>query len=470
MLYHDKDYKRVKDEEEDVELGRSAFRRDFGRLLHSPSFRRLQGKTQLFPGDESDFFRNRLTHSLEVAQIAKGIAQQINAKHAEFEDQEIDLDAVEFAGLAHDLGHPPFGHNGEKALDECMKLHGGFEGNAQTLRILSRVEKKIQRENDLSDPCGITSLGDDRRLGLNLTYRSLAAVLKYDSEIPKEREPGAKLHKGYYASEKLLVDSIKQHVGVPDGQAAFKTIECQIMDIADDIAYSTYDLEDAMKGGFTHPMQLLARVRGEPDLVAKLLEKVQEEIGDATEEDIYVALNDLFPFNGEDEKEQEQEQEQEHKRGPLEIYTESKVIASDAFMRSAYTSQLVGNFMRGIGVKPYEGTQIRFSEITVERGIKIKIESLKHLNYLLTIMSPRLKVVEYRGEDVVKTIFETLVNDAKEGFLLLPDDVQKMYGRLPDVDSKKRLICDFVAGMTDRYAVEFYSRLRGAGASIFKPI
>lgn len=470
MLYHDRDYKRCKEEEEEVELGRSAFRRDFGRLLHSPSFRRLQGKTQLFPGDESDFFRNRLTHSLEVAQIAKGIAQQINAKCPEFREQEIDLDAVEFAGLAHDLGHPPFGHNGEKALDECMKQYGGFEGNAQTLRILSRVEKKVQTETDPSDPCGVSSLGEDRRLGLNLTYRSLAAILKYDSEIPEKRDPGGKLHKGYYASEKPLVDAIKQHVGMPEASAGFKTIECQIMDIADDIAYSTYDLEDAMKGGFTHPMQLLAKVRGEADLVAKLLEKVKEEVEGATEQDIYVALNDLFPFNGDDEKEQVQEQDQGHKRGALEIYTESKVIASDAFMRSAYTSQLVGNFMRGIGVESRQGEQIRFSQITVERGIRIKIEALKHLNYLLTIMSPRLKVVEYRGEDVVKTIFETLVNDAKEGYLLLPDDVQRMYRRLPDIESKMRLVCDFVAGMTDRYAVEFYSRLRGAGASIFKPI
>ena len=102
------------------------------------------------------------------------------------------------------------------------------------------------------------------------------------------------------------------------------------------------------------------------------------------------------------------------------------------------------------------------------REIRVKIEALKHLNYLLTIMSPRLKVVEYRGYEVVRTIFETL--DSDEGNLLLPDDVQVMYDRLSDTDSKKRMICDFVAGMTDRYAVEFYGRLRETGASIFKPI
>lgn len=182
-LYENTDYERVLRETEELELGRSPFRRDFGRLLHSPACRRLQGKTQLFPGHESDFFRNRLTHSLEVAQIAKGIAQILNARDDACKQEKIDLDLVEFAGLAHDLGHPPFGHNGEKALDDCMKPYGGFEGNAQTLRILARVEKKVYSESD-ADGCGVGVTGVDRRLGLNLTFRSLAAVLKYDKEIP----------------------------------------------------------------------------------------------------------------------------------------------------------------------------------------------------------------------------------------------------------------------------------------------
>src|SRR5690606_8743936 len=130
MIYSKQDFARELEEAEKADEGRSAFRRDFCRLLHSPSFRRLQGKTQLFPSDESDFFRNRLTHSLEVAQIAKGIAQNLNSKIEFFKKNPIDLDLVEFAGIAHDLGHPPFGHNGEKALDDKMKDFGGFEGNA----------------------------------------------------------------------------------------------------------------------------------------------------------------------------------------------------------------------------------------------------------------------------------------------------------------------------------------------------
>lgn len=459
MLYDvKKDYKRVKDEQEEVDVGRSPFRRDFGRLLHSPSFRRLQGKTQLFPGHESDFFRNRLTHSLEVAQIAKGIAQLINATNPTFRAQPIDVDLVEFAGLAHDLGHPPFGHNGERALDDCMKKNGGFEGNAQTLRILSRVEKKSLLINVEDDICGIAPDGADRRLGLNLTFRSLASVLKYDKCIPLRRAKGSTVEKGYYASEQHLVSKIKAHVGSPPKGIKFKTIECQIMDIADDIAYSTYDLEDAMKGGFTHPLQLLAKVRGNPSLFKQLFDKVAREVTDVQEAEVYAAIDELWA-DGATEKGAE---------SAHELYTASKLIAADGMMRCEYSSALVGRFMRGISAEPATEADLRFSAIKVERGIRIKIESLKHLNYLLTIMSPRLKVVEYRGYDVVKTIFEVL--DSEEGHLLLPDDLQLMFERLKDTDSKKRLICDFVAGMTDRYAVEFYSRLRESGATIFKPL
>jgi len=139
-LYTTKDYERIVTVEEKTH--REPFRRDNGRLIHSAVFRRLQGKTQLFPCYESDFFRNRLTHSLEVSQIAKGIVEQINSTHQYFKKNPIDRDLVETAALAHDLGHPPFGHNGEKALDDMMKEYGGFEGNAQTLRILTKLEKK----------------------------------------------------------------------------------------------------------------------------------------------------------------------------------------------------------------------------------------------------------------------------------------------------------------------------------------
>ena len=151
------------------------------------------------------FFRNRLTHSLEVAQIAKSIAKKLNYEF----NLDIDEDLVSLAGLAHDIGHPPFGHQGEEALDKCMIEYGGFEGNAQTLRILTRIEKKII---DTENPSGVNEKGRDLRAGLNLTSRSIASILKYDNIIPRNHEQRLKFHesrgepihpiKGYYESEK----------------------------------------------------------------------------------------------------------------------------------------------------------------------------------------------------------------------------------------------------------------------------
>ncbi|WP_084452646.1 dGTP triphosphohydrolase [Roseateles chitosanitabidus] len=456
-LYDQQDHARALPEREELDVGRSPFRRDYGRLLHSAAFRRLQGKTQLFPGHESDFFRNRLTHSLEVAQVAKGIAQLLNARDLATRAEKIDLDLVEFAGLAHDLGHPPFGHNGERALDECMKAFGGFEGNAQTLRILTRVEKKVYRSGDLDDgTCGISVDGIDKRLGINATFRGLAAVLKYDSEIPVVRGKDAGLAKGYYESEKSLVASIKSHVGQPPDGVAFKTLECQIMDIADDIAYSTYDLEDAMKGGFTHPMKLLSQIVGDQGLLETLRAKVAKEVESLTERELYESIGSVFMVFDRDE-------------GPLEMYTKSKLIAGDGHHRSEFSSAMIGRFMRGISLEIPPNADLRFAKVLVERPIKIAIEAVKHLNYLLTIMSPRLKVVEFRGFEVVQTIFSTLTDEAQNGHHLLPDDLQEMYRRLKDGSQRMRLVCDFVAGMTDGYAVDFYGRLKESGATIFKP-
>jgi dGTPase len=243
--------------------GRSPYRRDWARLIHSPCFRRLQGKTQLFPSDENDFYRNRLTHSLEVGQIASGIAQNFNAnRRSFFHKNPIDTDLVYFAGLAHDLGHPPFGHNGERALDKLMARYGGFEGNAQTLRILARLEKK-ETENYPATAVPKPVIDDvDMRCGLNVTYRSLASVLKYDKAIPQIKEDRRDADrdrpvKGYYFTEAELVKDIKQHV-LGEQLNEIKTIECGIMDVADDIAYSTYDLEDSLKAGFISPLKILA--------------------------------------------------------------------------------------------------------------------------------------------------------------------------------------------------------------------
>lgn len=464
MIYGVGDTQRVKAEPLDSpSSGRTEFRRDYGRILHSPAFRRLQGKTQLFPGHESDFFRNRLTHSLEVAQIAKGIALQINNSVPEFKINPIDTDLVEFAGLAHDLGHPPFGHNGEKALDECMKAYGGFEGNAQTLRLLTKVEKKIMLDgSENGDYCGITPQGNDLRLGLNLTYRSLAAVLKYDSKIPTRRLSNSKLHKGYYASEAAVIEKLKKAVGTPPAGVIFKTIECQIMDLADDIAYSTYDLEDAMKAGFSHPLAIRAALINDKELLNRIFKKVKETVPGATIKQVFKTLQDRFILG-----ELNREDVPFNAVGVFDL-TYSSLIASQGYLRASFSSSLVSGYLKGITVKvPAKGKEC-FSKISLEKSMLLEIEAIKHLNYELMIMAPRLKVVEFRGFELVQTIFQAL--DSENGYLLLPEDYRLMYTRVKKVAEKKRLLCDFVSGMTDRYAIEFYGRLKGHGASIFKPL
>jgi dGTPase len=448
------------------ESHRNVFRKDYARLIHAPAFRRLQSKTQLFPGVESDFFRNRLTHSIEVAQIAGGIAQVLNASRPELASSQLalDIDLVQFAGAAHDLGHPPFGHNGEKALDDAMKKYGGFEGNAQTLRILSRLEKKLA----IVDPDSNANADQFGRLGLNLCHRSLAAVLKYDEEIPGVRSDDAKLAKGYYSTEATLVANIKQAVapGWPTGNK-LKTIECQIMDLADDIAYSTYDLEDTLKGGFLSPMQIIREVESNTLLVSAVNEKLKRALEEdgvrdpepLTSEEIVAFLNAIF-FEDSDASDESNPEK------ALDRFSVDRDYVEDGYVRTALTSWLVGAFMDEVEFT-FNSTAPALSTVRLKAETRREVEILKHLNYVLTIRSPRLAVVQYRGYDLVRKIFEALTTSA--GRDLLPHDVRSLHDQCRTVHDQRRVVCDFIAGMTDRYAVEFYGRLYGGDHTIFKP-
>jgi dGTPase len=451
------------------ETGRTAFRKDYARLLHAPSFRRLQGKTQLFPGTESDFFRNRLTHSLEVAQVAAGIAETLNAAHEELKSDPIDRDLVQFAALAHDLGHPPFGHNGEKALDELMRQHGGFEGNAQTLRILTNSEKKL------------ISLGNgnlESTFGLDLTFRTLASVLKYDNEIPKVRRPNEKLAKGYYASESKIVKEIKDRVAPGFTGKKFKSIECAIMDLADDIAYSTYDLEDSFHAGFVTPISLFQALYSQNEIRAEVYKKTNEALVEAgyeplkTPSELLDAMVKVLDYSTIDKislpdpaDSLSPEVEKVVKNAMVLDWNEQ--LASNSLIRTRFTAHRIGNLIRSVEFG-YNNRHPALSSVRLQREALLDVEILKHLNYEVVIRSPRLAVAEYRGKDIVKEIFNALLKSKGE---LLPDEWKHEYKSADtNEDLEHRVICEFIAGMTDRYAVEFHDALFGEGKSLYKPL
>lgn len=234
-LYRESDYLRLKIQSK-ISKGETPFSKDYARIIHSPAFRRLQGKSQLIPAGESEFFRTRLTHSLEVADIAVRIASRINDTHPYFKKNQLNLDLINCACILHDIGHPPFGHCGEEALAKLMVNHGGFEGNAQTLRIITCLENRLGEDVPVQTAY-------DSPAGLDLTVRTIASVIKYDKICAPSKDDF--VSKGYYKDEHELVLQIKSKLGIPQGRA-LETIESQIMDLADDIAYSAYDLEDTI--------------------------------------------------------------------------------------------------------------------------------------------------------------------------------------------------------------------------------
>ena len=204
--------------EEPASRTRSPFRRDCDRVIHSTAFRRLKHKTQVFVFHEGDHYRTRLTHTLEVAQIARALARQLG----------LDEDLTETLALAHDLGHPPFGHAGERALDSCLKAHGGFDHNAQTLRVVTSLEHRYP--------------GFD---GLNLTWETLEGIVKHNGPLTERNGLAA----GRYRDRGIPVGISEYNAKYDLALWSFASLEAQVAAIADDIAYDAHDIDDGLRAG-----------------------------------------------------------------------------------------------------------------------------------------------------------------------------------------------------------------------------
>ncbi len=442
----------------------AAFRRDVVNLIHSPLFRRIESKTQLFPESESDLFRDRLTHSLEVAQVAREITRMLNADpfFAKFivqdGDMQINEDIVEFAALAHDVGHPPFGHTGEQALDICMKNYGGFEGNAQTLRNVCRLTKLYYTASSTptDGPAGARGLttanGVDRRIGLNLTYRSVASILKYDRVIPTHRKLDDPLRKGYYKSEAELVSRAKAAVlGGYQLRATedFTTIECSVMDLADDIAYSTYDIEDALTAGilriedFLYPSrQIVTRLHcslGQKGLTDIRIEECLQE---------FAKESSRFVLKKGDSSQEE-----------LAHYA-SELLFADGHVRAQFIQWWVRRLISSVKLSPHEECP-PLSRVSLDKEVLEKVDVLKAFVYHVVTLSAPLQTNEFRGKRIVQGLFDAILTNEER---LLPPYERSLIEAIDRQESegmllRQRIICDYVAGMTDGFAASLYDQL-----------
>ncbi|MBN9387098.1 MAG: dNTP triphosphohydrolase [Chloroflexi bacterium] len=384
--YKSHDYARQFEERTKPGEERSPFEKDRSRIIHSAAFRRLQGKTQVFVSGSGDFFRTRLTHSLEVAQIGKALAQRLGA----------DPDLVEACCLAHDLGHPPFGHTGEAVLNECMKDYGGFEGNAQNIRVLTRLSTK--------------SLAYD---GLNLTRSTLDGTFKYKRSF-------ATGSKKFFYDEDAPLMVWATDGGVP-GENSF---DCQIMDWADEIAYSCHDLEDGMKAG------MISRAR------LKANRRLRESLG---------------------------EEETEWVLEKLAFVEEQLTERSRKGARKVLTSQLIHEFV-GAAERELRPTALPTSTDRYRYRLAVDPVQYKHAVALKNIMfgliveDVRIATLENKATRIIRGLFDIFSDLNERTAFLFPEDFRDIWLEANDL-GKVRTACDYIAGMTDDYAERVYARL-----------
>jgi dGTPase len=386
---------------------RSEFARDRARVLHSYAFRRLADKTQVVAPGEDDFPRTRLTHSLEVAQIGREIAGALGC----------DPDVVDAAGLAHDIGHPPFGHNGESALDELAQPCGGFEGNAQTLRVLTRLEAKV--------------LGPDGEpAGLNLTRAVLDATGKY----PWPRgESGGKF--GLYTAEAEAFAWLRS--GAPEGR---RCLEAQVMDWADDVAYSVHDVEDGVHAGLVRLAALDAAAREQVCATAADLYSTRPGAQLAPVLDELLELPTLADLAADADYDGSYRSQAAAKRATSEL-TGRFAGAAIAATRSVYGDGPLGRYG---------------ADLVVPSAIAAECALLKAIAARYVMNRPAAVRRHARQQRVVAELVEAL-SDAAPG--PLEPSLATSWRHAEDDAGRLRVVIDQVAQLTDTSAVAWHHRL-----------
>jgi dGTPase len=400
---------------------RSSFEIDKGRIIHSAAFRRLQGKTQVLGAGERDFYRTRLTHSLEVAQIGRGICNEADNKTG----FKPDPDLVETICLAHDIGHPAFGHAGEERLHAQMLEHGGFGANPQNLRLVTFLEQKHKG--------GESEDGTYDGGGLNLSRAALDGLIKY-SDLFKRPEFDGSSNFTYAADEKLL-NWIK-------GNRRAKSLECQIADWADAVAYSVDDTEDAFRAGILDFEQMKQKA----EQISSTAKRKLEKAGIADDPTI------TAPESIQDEAKK--------------LEDISKILSFRQRKRAlkSWTSGTIGRLLKPceIVVRDEGETCNRYKfGLTVQPSASCLAQVLKTTAKLLVFDDPRVKTLESKGARILEELFATFADDQT----LMPLDFQEYIN--DRLETKHRLVADFVAGMTDRYAYAYYRRLFEPGAGSF---
>ncbi len=396
---------------------RNAFQIERDRIIFSYPFRRLQSKTQVFQSGEYDFYRTRLTHSIEVAKIGRSICEFLRKTSEHLNDHfYIDADLTEAVGLAHDLGHPPFGHIGERKLNELMDPHGGFEGNAQTLRILTEL---------IYERPGHTQ-------GIAPTRAFLDGVMKYKalhSECTEKKGDGSIRYPDnhfIYDEQEIWRETIfggetpPLALATPEALNGFKSIECQIMDWADDTAYSLNDIVDGIHAryiniGSLHEWAGARKLDADQSSrVDKLCEKIRD--------------NSYEPYFG----------------------------------------SRVGCFVHACSLRPRssflsERTHRHAFDLQIDPQLKAECKLYKQIAFDLIFRSPQLQQIEFKGGHILEQLFGALcqhcANEDNSGLQLLPTPVQELLRSETTPGGRHRRLCDFTAGLTDGLAVRTYKRL-----------